>query len=189
MLHGNQRRKDTTDRYDEQLKVIKDLFNKCERIIVATDAGREGCLIFRYIYHYLECTKPFDRLWISSLTDKAIREGLQNLRPGSDYDSLYLSAKARSEADYVVGLNASRALSISAGSGVWSLGRVQTPTLAMICSRYLENKDFKPQTYFHVKLHMAKRNPIAAILPNDTTRNRRRHNLRAHPLVRIKSAS
>lgn len=140
----------------KQLKVIKDLFNKCERIIVATDAGREGCLIFRYIYHYLECTKPFDRLWISSLTDKAIREGLQNLRPGSDYDSLYLSAKARSEADYIVGLNASRALSISAGSGVWSLGRVQTPTLAMICSRYLENKDFKSQTYFQVKLHTTK---------------------------------
>ena len=140
----------------KQLKVIKELFGKCERIIVATDAGREGCLIFRYIYHYLECSKPFDRLWISSLTDKAIREGLQNLRPGSDYDNLYLSAKARSQADWAVGLNSSQALSISAGYGVWSLGRVQTPTLAMICSRYLENKDFKPQTYFQVKLHTAK---------------------------------
>ena len=140
----------------KQLKVIKELFGKCDRIIVATDAGREGCLIFRYIYHYLECSKPFDRLWISSLTDKAIREGLQNLRPGSDYDNLYLSAKARSQADWVVGLNSSQALSISAGYGVWSLGRVQTPTLAMICSRYLENKDFKPQTYFQVKLHTAK---------------------------------
>ena len=91
----------------KQLKVIKELFGKCERIIVATDAGREGCLIFRYIYHYLECSKPFDRLWISSLTDKAIREGLQNLRPGSDYDNLYLSAKARSQADWAVGLNSS----------------------------------------------------------------------------------
>lgn len=140
----------------KQLKVIKELFGKCERIIVATDAGREGELIFRHIYNYLECNKPFDRLWISSLTDQAIRSGLDNLHLGSDYDNLYLSAKARSQADWVVGLNASQALSISAGSGVWSLGRVQTPTLAMICSRYLENKDFKPQTYFQLKLHTAK---------------------------------
>ncbi len=140
----------------KQLQIIKELFDKCDHIIVATDAGREGCLIFRYIYHYLKCTKPFDRLWISSLTDSAIRKGLENLRPGNEYDNLYLSAKARSQADWVVGINASQALSITAGSGVWSLGRVQTPTLAMICSRYLENKDFKPQTYFQVKLSMAK---------------------------------
>lgn len=140
----------------KQLKVIKELFSKCERIIVATDAGREGELIFRHIYNYLECNIPFDRLWISSLTDQAIRGGLNNLHLGSDYNNLYLSAKARSQADWVVGLNASQALSISAGSGVWSLGRVQTPTLAMICSRYLENKDFKPQTYFQLKLHTAK---------------------------------
>ena len=140
----------------KQLKVIKELFSKCERIIVATDAGREGELIHRYIYNYLECTKPFDRLWISSLTDQAIRKGMENLKSGKEYDNLYRSAKARSQADWVVGINASQALSISAGYGVWSLGRVQTPTLAMICSRYLENKDFKPQTYFQVKLHTAK---------------------------------
>lgn len=140
----------------KQLKVIKELFGKCERIIVATDAGREGELIFRFIYNYLECTKPFDRLWISSLTDQAIRKGLENLMPGKEYDNLYASAKARSQADWVVGINASQALSISAGYGVWSLGRVQTPTLAMICSRYLENKDFKPQTYFQVKLYTSK---------------------------------
>jgi len=140
----------------KQLKIIKELFYKCERIVVATDAGREGELIFRYIFNYLECTKPFDRLWISSLTDQAIRKGLENLMPGKEYDNLYASAKARSQADWVVGINASQALSITAGYGVWSLGRVQTPTLAMICSRYLENKDFKPQTYFQVKLHTAK---------------------------------
>ncbi|MDU1892789.1 MAG: DNA topoisomerase 3 [Dysgonomonas sp.] len=140
----------------KQLKVIKELFNKCERIVVATDAGREGELIFRYIFDYLECTKPFDRLWISSLTDQAIRKGLENIRPGKEYDNLYRSAKARSQADWVVGINASQALSISAGYGVWSLGRVQTPTLAIICSRYLENTEFKPQTYFQVKLHTAK---------------------------------
>lgn len=140
----------------KQLKIIKELFAQCNSIIVATDAGREGCLIFRYIYNYLECTKPFDRLWISSLTDQAIRKGLENLRPGKEYDNLYRSAKARSQADWLVGINASQALSISAGYGVWSLGRVQTPTLAMICSRYLENKDFKPQTYFQLKLHTEK---------------------------------
>ncbi len=140
----------------KQLKIIRELFDKCDRIIVATDAGREGELIFRYIFHYLECNKPFDRLWISSLTDQAIRKGLENLKPGKEYDNLYASAKARSQADWLVGINASQALSITAGRGIWSLGRVQTPTLAMICSRYLENKDFKPQTYFQIKLHTAK---------------------------------
>lgn len=140
----------------KQLSVIKELFNMADRIVVATDAGREGELIFRYIYSFLECRKPFVRLWISSLTDKAIREGLQNLRPGEEYDALYLSAKARSEADWVVGINASQALAIAAGRGVWSLGRVQTPTLAIICSRYLENKAFEPAIYFQLKLHTAK---------------------------------
>lgn len=140
----------------KQLRVIRELFDKSERIIVATDAGREGELIFRYIYNYLSCSKPFDRLWISSLTDQAIRGGLENLRPGTQYDTLYLSAKARSQADWLVGINASQALSISAGSGVWSLGRVQTPTLAMICSRYLENKDFVPQKYWQHKLSLSK---------------------------------
>lgn len=140
----------------KQLNVIKELFSRADRIIVMTDAGREGELIFRFIYSYLDCKKPFDRLWISSLTDRAIREGLQNLRPGSDYDNLYHSAKARSYADWLVGINSSQSLAITAGRGVWSLGRVQTPTLAIICSRYLENKSFTPQTYFQLKLHTAK---------------------------------
>ena len=118
----------------KQLKVIKEVFDKCDKIIVATDAGREGELIHRYIYNYLDCTKPFVRLWISSLTDKAIREGLDNLQPGERYDNLYLSAKSRSEADWLVGINATQALSVAAGQGVFSLGRVQTPTLVMICS-------------------------------------------------------
>lgn len=151
----------------KQLKVIKDLFSRADEIIVGTDAGREGELIHRYIYEYVGSNTPCRRLWISSLTDRAIREGLQNLRPGSDYDNLYLSAKARSQADYVVGINASQALSITAGSGVWSLGRVQTPTLAMICSRYLENKDFTPQTYFRLKAHTAKDATAFAVLSAD----------------------
>ena len=117
----------------------------------ATDAGREGELIFRYIFHYLNCRKPFVRLWISSLTDKAIREGLDNLQPGEYYDNLYLSAKSRSEADWLIGINATQALSVAAGQGVFSLGRVQTPTLVMICSRYLENKNFVPAKFWQLK--------------------------------------
>ena len=139
----------------KQLKVIRSCFDKTDRIIVATDAGREGELIFRYIYQHLGCRKPFDRLWISSLTDKAIREGLSNLKPGSCYDNLYYSAKARSEADWLVGINASRALSI-ARKGGYSLGRVQTPTLAMVCRRYIENRDFSSVPYWKLSALMEK---------------------------------
>ena len=135
----------------KQLKVIRSCLDKADRIIVATDAGREGELIFRYIYQHLGCRKPFDRLWISSLTDKAIREGLSNLKPGSHYDNLYYSAKARSEADWLVGINASRALSI-ARKGGYSLGRVQTPTLAMVCRRYIENRDFSSVPYWKLSV-------------------------------------
>ena len=135
----------------KQLKVIRSCFDKADRIIVATDAGREGELIFRYIYQHLNCCKPFERLWISSLTDKAIREGLSNLKPGSSYDNLYYSAKARSEADWLVGINASRALSI-ARKGGYSLGRVQTPTLAMVCRRYIENRDFSSVPYWKLSV-------------------------------------
>ena len=135
----------------KQLKVIKEVFDQCDKIIVATDAGREGELIHRYIYNYLGCTKPFVRLWISSLTDKAIREGLDNLQPGERYDNLYLSAKSRSEADWLIGINATQALSVAAGQGVFSLGRVQTPTLMMICDRYLENKNFVPTKFWQLK--------------------------------------
>lgn len=135
----------------KQLKVIRSSFGKADRIIVATDAGREGELIFRYIYSYLNCHKPFDRLWISSLTDKAIREGLSNLKPGSSYDNLYYSAKARSEADWLVGINASRALSITRRGG-YSLGRVQTPTLSMVCRRYIENRNFSSIPYWKLSV-------------------------------------
>ena len=118
---------------------------------ITTLDKREGELIFRYIFHYLNCRKPFVRLWISSLTDKAIREGLDNLQPGERYDNLYFSAKSRSEADWLIGINATQALSVAAGQGVFSLGRVQTPTLVMICSRYLENKNFVPAKFWQLK--------------------------------------
>ena len=148
----------------KQLKVIKELFSQADRIINFGDAGREGEGIFRYIYNYLDCRKPFDRLWISSLTDRAIREGMDNLKPGSDYDNLYRAAEARAIADWEIGLNGTQALSIAAGQGIYSLGRVQTPTLMMICSRYLENKDFTPQTYYQLRVTVEKDGtPFSAI--------------------------
>lgn len=135
-----------------QIKIIAKLFRESDGIIVATDAGREGELIFRYLYEYIGCATPFDRLWISSLTDKAIREGLENLKNGAEYDNLYYAAKARSEADWLVGLNGTRAITAAAGRGTYSLGRVQTPTLAMVCARYLENKRFVPEPVFQIHL-------------------------------------
>ena len=133
-----------------QIKIIGKLFDSSERIIVATDAGREGELIFRYLYAYLGCRKPFDRLWISSLTDTAIREGLQNLWDGKEYDNLYHAAKARSEADWLVGINGTQALTIAAGRGTYSVGRVQTPTLGMVCERYWEHKRFESKPFWQV---------------------------------------
>jgi DNA topoisomerase-3 len=141
----------------KQLDIIKKLFDEATEIIVATDAGREGELIFRYIYYFLKCKKPFKRLWISSQTDEAIKEGFRNLKPGSDYDTLFNSAHCRSESDWLVGMNATQALSISAGArSVLSLGRVQTPTLAMICSRFMETKNFVPQTYYQLAIQLDK---------------------------------
>lgn len=136
----------------KQLKVIDEIFSKCDSIIVATDAGREGELIFRYIYHYLGYTKPFKRLWISSLTDEAIRAGIGNLKDGEAYDALYHAADCRAKADWLVGMNASRALALTSGMPNNSLGRVQTPTLAMICSRYKENRDFVSTPYWQLHI-------------------------------------
>ncbi|AVK73252.1 DNA topoisomerase III [Chryseobacterium indologenes] len=136
----------------KQLKIIEQLFTRSDSIIVATDAGREGELIFRHIYEHLKCSKPFQRLWISSLTEKAIKQGFDNLKPGSEFDGLYQAAQGRSRADWLVGINATQALSIAAGNGVYSLGRVQTPTLALICKRYLENKNFSVQKYWQIQL-------------------------------------
>lgn len=133
-----------------QIKVIARLFRESGKIIVATDAGREGELIFRYLYEYIGCATPFDRLWISSLTDKAIREGLEHLECGSKYDRLYYAAKARSEADWLVGINGTQAVTIAAGRGTYSIGRVQTPTLAMVCERYWQNKRFTPESFWQV---------------------------------------
>ncbi|WP_139418887.1 type IA DNA topoisomerase [Chryseobacterium mulctrae] len=136
----------------KQLKIIQNVIKRCDSIIVATDAGREGELIFRYIYHYLQCNKPFERLWISSLTEKAIQDGFKKLQSGSAFDGLYDAAKARSEADWLVGINATQALSIAANQDVYSLGRVQTPTLALICKRFEDHQNFKQRKYFQIQL-------------------------------------
>ena len=129
----------------KQIKVVTKLWNESDSIIVATDCAREGELIFRYLYAYTGCTLPFQRLWISSLTDAAIRKGLKELKDGHEYDNLYQAAKARSEADWLVGINGTQALTVAAGRGTYSVGRVQTPTLAMVCKRFWENKRFTPE--------------------------------------------
>lgn len=144
----------------EQLKLIGNLFNECDRIIVATDAGREGELIFRFIYNYHNCKKPFSRLWINSLTDNAIRDGFNNLKDGKEFDGLFLAAEARSKADWLVGINTSRALSYCTGDNNNSLGRVQTPTLSMICKRYSEHTNFKPQPFWELLIKIQSENDI-----------------------------
>jgi DNA topoisomerase-3 len=137
----------------DQLMVIKRLFEEAEEIVCATDAGREGELIFRYILTWTECeAKPCKRLWISSLTNAAIEKGFKNLAPSADYDRLYYAAKCRSEADWIVGLNATRFFTVEYGRRnlLLSLGRVQTPILAMIVNRDLEIEYFKPKDFWEV---------------------------------------
>ena len=137
----------------EQLETIKRLFLEAEEIVCATDAGREGELIFRYIQTWAGCeTKPFRRLWISSLTNEAIEKGFASLAPGTDFDKLYQAARCRSEADWIVGLNATRFFTVEYGRRnlLLSLGRVQTPILAMIVGRDLEVERFVPEDFWEV---------------------------------------
>lgn len=124
--------------------------NDVKEIIVATDAGREGELVARWIIDKAKVNKPIKRLWISSVTDKAIREGFNNLKPGKAYENLYAAAVARSEADWYIGLNATRALTTKFNAQLNS-GRVQTPTVAMVASREDEIKNFKPQTFYGIE--------------------------------------
>ena len=131
-----------------QYQTVKKLINdkETDSLICATDAGREGELIFRYIYEKAGCKKPFDRLWISSMTDEAIREGFRDIRPGADYDGLYESARCRSKADWLVGMNASRAFTLKYNV-ILSIGRVQTPTLAILVKRRKEIENFRPEGF------------------------------------------
>jgi len=140
----------------KQLNIIDKVFNQCDSIIVATDAAREGQCIFQYIYNYLGYTKPCKRLWISSLTDEAIEKGMANLKDNIDYDGLFRAADCRAKADWLIGMNSSRALAIASGVGNNSLGRVQTPTLAIICSRYRENSNFISIPYWQLHITLEK---------------------------------
>ena len=133
---------------NKQFQIIKKIINDpgTESLICATDAGREGELIFRYIYEKAGCKKPFNRLWISSMTDEAISEGFRNIQPGSSYEGLYESARCRSMADWLVGMNASRAFTLKYDS-LLSVGRVQTPTLAILVKRRKEIETFQPEAF------------------------------------------
>ncbi len=139
---------------DKQLAVVKRLFRAADSLICATDAGREGELIFRYIQELTGCTnKPAQRLWLSSLTREAIRDAFAQLRPLADYDNLYAAARCRSEADWVVGLNATRYYTVRYRSGnglLWSVGRVQTPVLALIARRDDEIRTFRPEPFWEL---------------------------------------
>ncbi len=119
----------------KQLKVLERVLAKCDTIIAATDASRDGEMAFRYLYSYLGCTQPVKRLWITSLTDEAVRKGLDNLQPMRMYDGLFTAADCRNKADWTLGVNASYAICKATGLGNHSLGRVQTPVLAAVCRR------------------------------------------------------
>lgn len=136
----------------DQLKILHSWMHKKEidSLICATDSGREGELIFRYIYEITKCKKPFQRLWISSMTEEAIKEGFRALKDGREYDLLYTSAKCRSEADWLVGMNATRAYTLQYHA-LLSIGRVQTPTLALIVERQKEIDAFTAEDYFEVQ--------------------------------------
>ncbi|MCL2404360.1 MAG: DNA topoisomerase III [Defluviitaleaceae bacterium] len=138
-------------RTESQLNILKKLMdsNEITQIICATDSGREGELIFRYIYHWAKCTKPVKRLWISSLTDAAITDGLSKMRDGCEYDNLYASARCRAEADWLVGMNATRAFTLKNGE-LLPVGRVQTPTLAILVDRQKEIAAFVSKEYWEV---------------------------------------
>jgi len=139
-----------------QLLTLKKLMNSpdVDSLICATDSGREGELIFRYIYDIVKCKKPFQRLWISSMTDKAINDGFAKLADGTQYDALYASAKCRSEADWLVGMNATRAYTIRYNT-LLSIGRVQTPTLAILVERQKEIDAFVAKDYWEVTAQFA----------------------------------
>lgn len=143
-----------SDSTRKQFRILKELMNRedVESLICATDAGREGELIFRLVYHQAGCRKPFERLWISSMEDAAIREGFARLEPSGKYDALYEAALCRERADWIVGMNATRLFSCLYGSTL-NVGRVMTPTLSMVVMRDAEITAFKPKPFYTVELH------------------------------------
>ena len=139
-------KEDTKEQYDVLYGLLHD--SRVDEVVCATDAGREGELIFRLVYNMASCNKPMKRLWISSMEESAIREGFENLKPGSDYDHLYHSALCRQEADWLVGINGTRLFTVLYGGKVLKVGRVQTPTLAMLVEREAKIMNFKKEQYF-----------------------------------------
>ena len=137
----------------KQFGILKKLMQRkdVESLVCATDAGREGELIFRLVYHQCSCKKPVERLWISSMEDSAIREGFQKLRPGTEYDALYEAALCRERADWIVGINATRLFSCLYGQTL-NVGRVMTPTLAMVVMRDAAIRAFKPEPFYSAEL-------------------------------------
>lgn len=137
----------------KQFQILKELMNREDvaSIVEATDAGREGELIFRLVYNQCKCKKPFERLWISSMEDAAIREGFARLRPGTEYDALYEAALCRERADWIVGINATRLFSCKYGPTL-NVGRVMTPTLAMVCDREAAIRNFQSEPFYTVQL-------------------------------------
>lgn len=139
-------KEDTKEQYDVLYGLLHD--SRVDEVVCATDAGREGELIFRLVYNMASCYKPMKRLWISSMEESAIREGFENLKPGSDYEHLYHSALCRQEADWLVGINGTRLFTVLYGGKVLKVGRVQTPTLAMLVEREAKIMNFKKEQYF-----------------------------------------
>lgn len=138
----------------QQLDLVAKLCREADELVCATDAGREGELIFRYILEYAGCPeRPHKRLWLSSLTEQAIKDGFAKLKDGADYESLHDAARSRSEADWIVGLNATRAYTVRYGGGsvLWSLGRVQTPVLALIAQRDDEIRVFDARPFWELR--------------------------------------
>ncbi|WP_027365964.1 DNA topoisomerase, partial [Desulfotruncus alcoholivorax] len=147
----------TSPKTVKQFKVVKQLVNRSdiEKLICATDAGREGELIFRYIYRLTGCKKPFMRLWLSETTPAAVKKGFAALRPGSEFNRLAAAAEARSQADWLIGINATRSFTVR-HSTLLSIGRVQTPTLALIVNREREIKNFVPEPYWELYAEFTK---------------------------------
>ena len=156
-----------------QLKVIAGVFDACDTIVAATDASREGEMLFRYLYRFLGCRKPCLRLWISSLMDEAIAKGMENLRPCSLFDNLFLAADSRNKADWLLGVNSSYAVCKAVGFGNNSLGRVQTPVLAAISGRYRERENHIPADSWPVFVSLCKNGKIIKMRHVEDFCNRR----------------
>ena len=156
----------------DQFHILRSLMERPDvtELVNACDAGREGELIFRLVYEAAGCSKPFSRLWISSMEDAAIREGFADLRPGGNYDPLYQSALCRQKADWLIGINASRLFSVLYHRTL-NIGRVQTPTLAMLADRDSKIVLFRKEKYHHVRLALEGSEAISEKIPTYGDRN------------------